>query len=259
MTITNSYEDAKADRASSFTRRKTALVAGAVAFAVATLGLASAAGAAGTHRGWKSRRCRGCQLVELPRRLPGDPNWWAGERQRDLHRACHLVHGRGQGGPCAGVERRLHGHAGVVRPRRRLLPVERPGVQLAILDAGRRLQRNRRSGGRCRRRLAFQSATSTWAEIHDLTAGAYWFADNTANQGDTVVDVGTLNEVQGGLRIPTFTKAKFTNASVNGDYLGFDNPTQFNALNGGGLLLKTGGLVTSGTGSTFSETFKHAS
>ncbi len=105
----------------------------------------------------------------------------------------------------------------------------------------------------------FQSATSTWAEIHDLTAGAYWFADNPVNQGDTVVDVGTFNEVQGGLRIPTFTKAKFTNATVNGDYLGFDSPTQFNTLNGGDLLLKTGALVTSGNGSSFSETFKHAS
>lgn len=105
----------------------------------------------------------------------------------------------------------------------------------------------------------FQSGGATWAEIHDLTNGMYWYASNTVNQGDTVVDIGTYNEVQYGRSVPTFTKVKFTNTTVNGDYLGFDSPTQFNALNGGSLLIQTGKLTTSGTGSSFSVTFKHAS
>jgi hypothetical protein len=104
----------------------------------------------------------------------------------------------------------------------------------------------------------FQSGTSTWAEIHDLTAGVHWFADNPTNQGDTVVDLGTFNEVPEGTPVPTFSKTKFTSATVNGDYLGFDGPTPVNALNGGDLLMKAGALVTSGTGSSCSVKFKHA-
>jgi hypothetical protein len=105
----------------------------------------------------------------------------------------------------------------------------------------------------------FQSGSSTYAEIHDLTANEYWFANNTVNQGDSVVDIGTFNEVSSGRPVPTFTKTNFTNATVNGDYLGFDSPTEFNALNGGDLLVKSGKLTTTGTGSVFSETFEHAS
>jgi hypothetical protein len=104
----------------------------------------------------------------------------------------------------------------------------------------------------------FQSGSTTFAEIHDLTANAVWFANNNVNQGDTVVDIGTLSEAPGRW-VPTFTTANFTNATVNGDYLGFESPTEFNALNGGDLLIKSGKLHTNGTGSVFSETFKHAS
>ncbi len=104
----------------------------------------------------------------------------------------------------------------------------------------------------------FQSSSSTYAEIHDLTANVFWFANNNFNQGDTTVDFGTFNESPS-RPVPTFSTVKFTNATVNGDYLGFESPTEFNALNGGDLLIKTGHLATSGTGSTFSAAFKHAS
>ncbi len=104
----------------------------------------------------------------------------------------------------------------------------------------------------------FQSSSSTYAEIHDLTANAVWFANNSVNQGDTTVDIGTYNQSPG-RPVPTFSTVKFTNATVNGDYAGFESPTEFNALNGGDLLIKTGHLATSGTGSTFSAAFKHAS
>ncbi len=102
----------------------------------------------------------------------------------------------------------------------------------------------------------FQSATSTWAEIHDLTNGEYWFDDNSANQGDTVVDIGTFSISD---LVPTFKKIQFTNATVNGDYLGFESPTEYNTLNGGDLLIKASALTTSATGSSFSDTFKRAS
>jgi hypothetical protein len=106
----------------------------------------------------------------------------------------------------------------------------------------------------------FQSGSSTLAELHDLTANVSWDSDNPVNQGDTVVDIGTFNDVQSaGNPIPTFTTANFTNATVNGDYLGFDGPTELNALNGGDLLIKSGKLHTSATGSVFTETFKKAS
>jgi hypothetical protein len=101
----------------------------------------------------------------------------------------------------------------------------------------------------------FQSGTSTVAEIHDLTAHENWISDTSGDRGDTVVDIGTLT----GLPVPTFTKVKFTNATVNGDYLGFDSPTRYNTLNGGDLLIKSGALTTSATGSSFSDKFKAAS
>jgi hypothetical protein len=104
----------------------------------------------------------------------------------------------------------------------------------------------------------FQSATSTYAEIHDLTADKYWFTDNSANQGDTGVDIGTYSQTFNGNPVPTFAKVTFTNATVNGDYLGFESPAKYNALNGGDLLIKTGGLTTTGAGSSFTEKFKHA-
>ena len=50
-----------------------------------------------------------------------------------------------------------------------------------------------------------------------------------------------------------------SNTTVNGDYLGFESPTQYNALDGGVTLVKTSALKTSATGSTFSLTFKHGS
>jgi hypothetical protein len=48
---------------------------------------------------------------------------------------------------------------------------------------------------------------------------------------------------------------------VNGDYLGFTSvgAAQFNDLNGGDLLIKSGALSTTGAGTTFADTFKHAS
>jgi hypothetical protein len=104
----------------------------------------------------------------------------------------------------------------------------------------------------------FESGSATWAEIHDLTQNLYWVANNDINEGETVVDIGTLNAIYEGLAVPTYTNVKFSNATVNGDYLGFDSPTRYNTYKGSVLIVKTGGLKTSATGSSFSTTFKHS-
>jgi hypothetical protein len=103
----------------------------------------------------------------------------------------------------------------------------------------------------------FESGSATWAEIHDLTQNLYWVANNDVNEGETVVDVGTLNAIYEGLAVPTYTKVKFSKATVNGDYLGFENPTRYNTYKGSVLIVKTGALTTNATGSSFSTTFKH--
>jgi hypothetical protein len=102
----------------------------------------------------------------------------------------------------------------------------------------------------------FESGTSTWAEIHDLTLGAYWSASNSVDQGDTSVFLGTYN---GTVPIPTFGKIKYSSATVNGDDLGFDILTTYNTVNGSELLIKTSTVTTTRAGSSFSEKFKHAS
>ncbi len=106
----------------------------------------------------------------------------------------------------------------------------------------------------------FQSGSATYAEIHDLTANVYWFADNPVNQGDTAVAIGALNGTYTGLPVPTYTTVKFSNATVNGDYLGFDSPGEYNTVNPSDsvLIAKPSKLKTTATGSSFSVAFKHA-
>jgi hypothetical protein len=105
----------------------------------------------------------------------------------------------------------------------------------------------------------FESKTDTQAEIHDLSRGTHWLSADPGDIGDTVVDIGTYNEETGGIPVAPFAKVSFTNNTVNGDYLGFDSPTQYNALNGGDTLIKTSALKTSATGSAFSLQYKKSS
>ncbi len=108
----------------------------------------------------------------------------------------------------------------------------------------------------------FQSGSTTGADVHDVTSGAYWFDDDSANVGDTTIDIGSLNQFQlTNSPVPTFTKVHFSNATVNGDDLGFSSvgAVQYNDLNGGDLLVKSGALTTSATGTIFSVKFKRAS
>ncbi len=102
----------------------------------------------------------------------------------------------------------------------------------------------------------FQTSSETEAEIHDLTNNEYWVAADPTNVGDTVIDVGTYDESEFGVSLPKFAPFTLSNATVNGDYLGFDGPTQVNAVDGGTVLVKTGKLKTTATGSSFTQTFE---
>jgi hypothetical protein len=103
-----------------------------------------------------------------------------------------------------------------------------------------------------------QSATTTYTKIHDLTNGQYWFDEGANTADETIVDVGSLNYFPS-LPLPTFSKATLSNATVNGDYLGLESPTGYNALDGGVTLVKTGPLSTNAAGSSFAVTFEHGS
>jgi hypothetical protein len=108
----------------------------------------------------------------------------------------------------------------------------------------------------------FQSGSATWAEIHDLTNGDYWVANNPANQAETTAWIGTLNPYYLGLHIPTYTKIHFSNATVNGDDIGFASvgATSYETVDSANVVIaKPSALTTTGTGTTFSVKFKHAS
>ncbi len=108
----------------------------------------------------------------------------------------------------------------------------------------------------------FQSGSATWAELHDLTENVYDFANDTVNVGDTVVDIGSYTYANGleTPQVPTFTKIVFSNATVNGDYLGFEDATKYNDVTSSDhLLIKTKTSSTTGAGTTFSLKFKNPS
>jgi hypothetical protein len=64
---------------------------------------------------------------------------------------------------------------------------------------------------------------------------------------------------QDNVPLPSFAKTTLSNATVNGDYFGFESPTQYNALDGGVILVKSSALATGATGSAFSLAFVHGS
>jgi hypothetical protein len=102
----------------------------------------------------------------------------------------------------------------------------------------------------------FESSSSTWVKIHDLTNGDYWFADQPSNLGDTLVDIGTFNEVDSEQAVTKFKTALFTSATVNGDDLGFESPMKVDAFNLDDRLMTTGGLRTTAAGSAFTVKFR---
>jgi hypothetical protein len=100
----------------------------------------------------------------------------------------------------------------------------------------------------------FQSGTSTWAKIHDLTNGAFWFADDSTNVGGTSVAIGSFVQTP----VASFAATTMSNVQVNGDYLGFESPTQYNAVSGTHTLEASSALRTTVSGTSFSLTFHHS-
>jgi hypothetical protein len=108
----------------------------------------------------------------------------------------------------------------------------------------------------------FQSGSATWAELHDLTENVYDFANDSVNVGDSVVDIGSYTYANGleSPQVPTFTKIVFSNATVNGDYLGFEGATKYNDVTSSDhLLLKTKASSTTGAGTMFQIRFMNPS
>jgi hypothetical protein len=102
----------------------------------------------------------------------------------------------------------------------------------------------------------FQSSTSTWAKIHDLTNGAFWFADDSTNVGDDTVGIGSY--VPNSTPLVKFATTSMSNAQVNGDYLTFESPTQYNAVSATDTLVSSGALATTAGGTHFSLVWRHS-
>ena len=69
----------------------------------------------------------------------------------------------------------------------------------------------------------FQSGTSTDADIRDLTSNTHWFESDPTNVGDTGIGIGAFLNGP----VASFATTTMKNAQVNGQYLGFESPSQF--------------------------------
>ena len=134
-----------------------------------------------------------------------------------------------------------------------------PHIRLAIRDVGGHFDEPGAAAGDVVIASLFQSGSSTYAELHDLTSERVLVRRQPRQPRRHRRRHRDLQPELASRPVPTVATANFTNATVNGDYLGFDSPTEFNAWNGGDLLFKTGKLHTTATGSAFTETFKNAS
>jgi hypothetical protein len=102
----------------------------------------------------------------------------------------------------------------------------------------------------------FQTASWTEAEIHDLTNGQYWVG-NTGSGGTGTGAVIGVNEPYSTVPLPQITPTTFSSVQVNGDYLGFENPTQYNLERGSDKLFTSSALSSNGT--QFTVTWKSSS
>jgi hypothetical protein len=109
----------------------------------------------------------------------------------------------------------------------------------------------------------FQTGSVEEAEIHDLTNGQYWYADSSPLP-DSIASIGTFRAdecIRGGACAnPDFGVVTFSDVLVNGDYLSFEAPGQFdqegtNTFHQTVYLTKTSSIE--GPGDAFSLTFKN--
>ncbi len=100
----------------------------------------------------------------------------------------------------------------------------------------------------------FQSGISTSADIRDLTSGSHWFETDPTNEGDIGIGIGTYLTGP----VASFGTIKMSNAQVNGQYLGFESPSQYNAVSTH-TLVASSALTNNARGTSFTLTFKHSS
>jgi hypothetical protein len=82
---------------------------------------------------------------------------------------------------------------------------------------------------------SFQTANVIQSTIHDITSGATWVADGSPinNAGQALeIDVGVTNYTGSYPSWAPFTAITFSQVQVDGDYIGYQSPVQYNYKNG---------------------------
>lgn len=99
----------------------------------------------------------------------------------------------------------------------------------------------------------FQSGTSTYADIRDVTSHSHWFETDPTNEGDTSIGIGAYLTGP----VASFATIKMSNAQVNGEYLGFESPSRYNDVSTHTLVASSASTTTS-RGTSFTLMFKHS-
>jgi hypothetical protein len=99
----------------------------------------------------------------------------------------------------------------------------------------------------------FQSGTTTYADIRDVTSHSHWFETDPTNEGDTSIGIGAYLTGP----VASFATIKMSNAQVNGEYLGFESPCRYNDVSTRTLVASSASTNTS-RGTSFTLTFKHS-
>jgi hypothetical protein len=73
----------------------------------------------------------------------------------------------------------------------------------------------------------FETSNVTQAEIHDMTNGQFWLDNYTGDARDSVAQIGTFTDTAA-YEVPSFAPVTMSNVQLNGDYLGFESPSQYN-------------------------------
>ncbi|HXW35518.1 MAG TPA: hypothetical protein VEJ87_13145 [Acidimicrobiales bacterium] len=103
-----------------------------------------------------------------------------------------------------------------------------------------------------------QTGNKEATEVHDITSGAYWYAYAPPNPDSTIYvgldDLCVSSSFSCPDPVIQFTKTKFSNVQINGDYLSFEKPTQYDETSGSKTLVATSNIGS--PGDNFTLTFK---
>jgi hypothetical protein len=104
----------------------------------------------------------------------------------------------------------------------------------------------------------FETGSTTQAEIHDLTNGQFWLDADTSYAPYTYAWFGAFTATDEDYQVPSFPAFAMSNAQLNGDFLGFESPAQYDdySAGSGDTVITAGSLKTTASGSSFKLTFK---